>query len=159
MNYFKTLNFIKMTLLFLALSLTTGCAAALPVVNLKVGPAIFRVELATTIAEREKGLMFRTQMKENHGMLFVFAREVPQVFWMKNTHLPLSVAFADRNGVIKKILDMTPFSLEPRSSEYSVLYALEVNQGAFTKYGVKVGDVIAVNTLPPLHPEASPDER
>ena len=151
MNFFKSLC-------LLALVFTVGCANSLPVVNLKVGPAVFHVELATTVAQREKGLMFRTSMKENHGMLFVFAREVPQVFWMKNTHIPLSVAFADRNGVIKKILDMQPFSLEPRSSEFSVLYALEVNQGAFTKAGVRVGDIIDVKSLPPLHPELSPGQ-
>jgi uncharacterized membrane protein (UPF0127 family) len=153
------LNFFKTQSLFFALfltisGLTVGCAASLPKVDLRVGKEIFHVELATTTAEREKGLMFRRKMDENAGMLFVFAHELPRVFWMKNTYLPLSIAFANSDGVIKKILDMTPFSLAPRSSEYSVKYALEVNQGAFARAGIHVGDKIDVKSLPPLEPEA-----
>ncbi len=105
-----------------------------------------RVEVARTDGEKSKGLMFREKLGENEGMLFVFEREEILSFWMKNTRIPLSIAFLDRNGKIVDIQDMTPFSLQTHVSAVPAQYALEVNQGWFRRNGISVGDSVA---LPP----------
>ncbi|MGI9049320.1 MAG: DUF192 domain-containing protein [Rubrobacteraceae bacterium] len=100
------------------------------------------VEVATTPTELEKGLMNRTAMGENHGMLFVFPVEQQLSFWMKDTLIPLSVAFINSNGRIVDIQDMQPQDLTSHLSAKPAQYALEVNQGFFEKRGVKVGDSV-----------------
>ena len=102
------------------------------------------VEIATTTAELEKGLMNRTAMGEDHGMLFVFPVEQQLSFWMKDTLIPLSVAFIDSNGRIVDIQDMQPQDLTNHNSVEPAKYALEVNQGFFEKRGVKVGDEVVL---------------
>ena len=101
-----------------------------------------RVEIADGFFERQRGLMDRTALGEDRGMLFVFRREQPLSFWMKNTLIPLSIAYIDSKGRITDILDMKPLDDEPPHyvSSEPVLYALEVNQGFFDEHGVKVGD-------------------
>ena len=101
-----------------------------------------RVEIADTEAEREKGLMYRTALGENRGMLFVFDKEQELSFWMKNTLIPLSVAFMDSEGRIVDIQDMKPLDDDPpyTVSAKPAQYALEVNKGFFEERGVKVGD-------------------
>lgn len=99
-------------------------------------------ETATTTAELEKGLMNRTAMGEDHGMLFVFPVEQQLSFWMKDTLIPLSVAFIDSNGRIVDIQDMQPQDLTNHNSAKPAQYALEVNQGFFRKRGVEVGDEV-----------------
>jgi uncharacterized protein len=101
-----------------------------------------RVEIADDFFERQRGLMYRTQLGEDRGMLFVFQREQPLSFWMKDTRIPLSIAYIDSKGRITDILDMKPLDDEPPHyvSSEPVLYALEVNQGFFEERGVKVGD-------------------
>ena len=113
-------------------------------VSLAVGPATFQVETARTEAERETGLMHRTVMAENQGMLFIFDKDDHLNFWMKNTILPLSIAYISSSGVIKEILDMQAQSLAAVPSTWAVRFALEVNQGAFQRAGVKVGDRVVV---------------
>jgi uncharacterized membrane protein (UPF0127 family) len=113
-------------------------------VPLSVGTATFQVEKAVSPGERETGLMFRTKMAENEGMLFVFERDEHLNFWMKNTVLPLSIAYIAADGTVKEILDMQPQSLDNVPSTWAVRYALEVNQGAFARAGVKVGDKMAL---------------
>ena len=101
-----------------------------------------RVEVADDPAEQERGLMYRTALAENRGMLFVFPREQRLSFWMKNTLIPLSIAYMDSEGRIVDIQDMKPLDDKPPhyvSAEPSK-YALEVNQGFFEEHGVKVGD-------------------
>lgn len=101
------------------------------------------VEIAQDNLTRTKGLMFRNDMPEDQGMLFIF--EVPQMlsFWMKNTYLPLDIAFIDHKGVITDIHQMAPLDTVPRyASSVPTLYALEVNQGFFAKKGIRVGDVV-----------------
>ncbi|HUX52742.1 MAG TPA: DUF192 domain-containing protein [Spirochaetia bacterium] len=127
--------------LFLAVSLS-ACSQSLPAVTIAVGSNKLDVELATTPAERERGLMFRTQMAENHGMLFIFPNDQELAFWMKNTRIPLSIAFISSDGYIKSVADMQPESLDSIYSDYSVRYALEVNQGYFARHGVKVGEKV-----------------
>jgi uncharacterized membrane protein (UPF0127 family) len=101
-----------------------------------------RVEIVDDPFERARGLMYRTQLGEDRGMLFVFQREQPLSFWMKNTRIPLSIAYIDSKGRITDILDMKPLDDKPPHyvSSEPVLYALEVNQGFFEERGVKVGD-------------------
>ncbi len=141
---------IVMMLAFAALA--TGCASSLPTASLKVGDATLSVEIAHTPAQRERGLMYRKSMPEDHGMLFVFPRDEQLSFWMKNTLVPLSIAFISSDGTIKQIADMQPESLANIPSDYSVRYALEVNQGFFARHGIRVGEVV---TLPADIPAAN----
>ncbi len=105
------------------------------------------VEIASTPEQRQKGLMFRKHLGENEGMLFVFEKEKILSFWMKDTYIPLSIAFIDKNGVIVNIFDMKPFSLKPVVSTLKCKYALEVNRGFFRRCGVEVGDKIDLNGI------------
>ena len=101
-----------------------------------------RVEVADNIFERARGLMYRTALGVNRGMLFVYPKEQRLSFWMKNTPIPLSVAFIDSKRRIIDIQDMKPLDDEPPSyvSAEPARYALEVNQGFFGGRGVRVGD-------------------
>jgi uncharacterized membrane protein (UPF0127 family) len=105
------------------------------------------VEVATTSAARQRGLMGRTELAANAGMVFLFEEEEVRSFWMKDTLIPLSIAFFDRGGRIVSILDMEPCrtlvcDLYPSGAPASG--ALEVNQGFFEEHGVRVGDRIDV---------------
>ncbi len=107
---------------------------------IRAGSTIITAEIARTEDEREKGLMFRTSLKDGNGMLFIFDADQILAFWMKNTSLPLSLAYISRDGTIKEIHDLIPRSLEGVPSEVSVRYALEVPQGYFARAGIKAGD-------------------
>jgi uncharacterized protein len=101
-----------------------------------------QVEIADDSSEQARGLMYRTALAENRGMLFVFPHEERLSFWMKNTLIPLSVAYMDSEGRIVDIQDMKPLDDDPPHyvSAEPARYALEVNQGFFDKQGIKVGD-------------------
>jgi uncharacterized membrane protein (UPF0127 family) len=101
-----------------------------------------RVEVARTPEERALGLMGRKLLGKEEGMLFIFESEGYHSFWMKNTPLPLSIAFIDKNGRIVDIKDMKPLTLDSHSPSQPVLYALEMNQGWFSKNGIKTGDLV-----------------
>jgi uncharacterized membrane protein (UPF0127 family) len=101
-----------------------------------------RVEVARTPEERAVGLMGRKGLERDGGMLFIFEEEGYHSFWMKDTHVPLSIAFIDREGRIVQITDMKPLTLTSHSPPQPVLYALEMNQGWFSKNGIKVGDMV-----------------
>jgi uncharacterized membrane protein (UPF0127 family) len=111
-----------------------------------IGGRVLHVEVAKTPAERERGLMYRKSMAENHGMLFIFPSDRHLSFWMKNTVIPLSIAYISQDGTIREIYHMKPRSLEAIRSDHSVRYALEVNEGEFARLGVKPGDRVV---LPP----------
>ena len=100
------------------------------------------VEIADSDSERARGLMHRTALAENRGMLFVFRSEERLSFWMKDTLIPLSIAFMNSEGRIVDIQDMKPLDDDPPSyvSARPARYALEVNQGFFEEHGVEVGD-------------------
>ena len=102
------------------------------------------VEIARTEKEKAQGLMFRSKLAENEGMLFIYEQEEILSFWMKNTFIPLSIAFIDGHGQIIDIQDMQPFSLDTHRSARPAQYALEVNKGWFQKNGIKVGDVVKI---------------
>ncbi len=113
-----------------------------PTAQLSVGPASITVELATNDAERARGLMHRDSLPEHRGMLFLYPSESIRSFWMRNTTIPLSIAYADSQGTIVRIADLTPLQEEGVSSLYPAKYALEVNRGWFDRNGVKKGDRI-----------------
>ncbi len=119
-----------------------GCGSDDARVRLTVGGERFEVELATTPEQRRQGLMFREQLGEREGMLFVFDEEQTVSFWMRDTPLPLSIAFIDARGVIVHVADMVPYSEAPVPSRYPVRYALEVNKGALERAGIEVGDLV-----------------
>ena len=111
-----------------------------------------QVEIADTDAERQTGLSGRTTLAEDAGMLFVFDQEQPLSFWMKDTLIPLSIAYISADGRIVDIQDMQPLDETPHPSAEPAQYALEVNQGFFTERGVAVGDTVE---LPGQGPEES----
>lgn len=100
------------------------------------------VEVAQTPEERAQGLMGRKLLGKNEGMFFIFEKEGYHGFWMKNTFLPLSIAFLNREGRIVWITDMKPLSLESHLPPKPILYALEMNRGWFTKNSINVGDFV-----------------
>ncbi|MFZ3109259.1 MAG: DUF192 domain-containing protein [Rectinemataceae bacterium] len=119
----------------------------LKTVTLTAGGVKVVAEVAATELERNRGLMFRKKLEDGKGMLFVFEADQRVAFWMKNTSLPLSLAYIGSDGLILQILDLQPFSEQARPSERSVRYALEVPQGWFSRVGLKVGDRFEI---PPL---------
>ncbi len=110
--------------------------------ELRINQWKLTVEIADTRETQEKGLMGRDSMAEDHGMLFVYDRDARKSFWMKNTKIPLSLAYIAADGTIREIYDMEPLSTRIVDSKYSVRYVLEVNQGAFDRHGIKVGDKV-----------------
>jgi len=107
---------------------------------LKIGAHEIRAEVANTEDSRRQGLMFRERLGENAGMIFLYPQPEVTAMWMKNTRVPLSVAFLDRNGRILNIEDMAPFSEDAHASKGEAAYALEVNRGWFSRRGIKAGD-------------------
>ena len=106
--------------------------------------ALVRAEIARTQEERNKGLMFRKDLPQGEGMLFIFERDDVLSFWMKNTSVPLSIAFIAYDGKIIDIKDMYPHDENSVYSSRSARYALEVPQGWFSRMGVQSGDVVKI---------------
>jgi uncharacterized membrane protein (UPF0127 family) len=98
------------------------------------------VEIADEPAERTLGLMYRDEMGADRGMLFIYPRAEERNFWMKDTRIPLSIAYADAAGTIVQIADMQPFDTTPVPSGAPAMYALEMNKGWFAAHDVKVGE-------------------
>jgi len=111
----------------------------LPRVKLVVGEHSLNVYVARTAEERALGLMFRTRMEPDEGMLFMNDRPAPQKFWMKDTPLPLSIAFLSDDGSILQLDDMDPQTQDTHSCEHPVRFVLEVNRGWFDAHGVRTG--------------------
>jgi len=111
----------------------------LPRVKLSAGMYQIDAQVAQTTEQRMVGLMFRKEMPQHEGMLFVFEQPSQQCFWMKNTLLPLSAAFIDDDGTVVNVEDMKPKTLESHCSAKPVRYVLEMNQGWFAKKGIKPG--------------------
>ena len=117
------------------------------IIRASAGEAVeVRAEVADERAERQTGLMGRTELAPDAGMLFVFGRERDLSFWMRNTLIPLSIAYISADGRIVDIQDMEPLDDEPPSyaSAEPARYALEVNQGFFAERGVEVGDRVEI---------------
>jgi len=105
------------------------------------------VEIARTDDEKSLGLMHRKELPDGKGMIFVYDRDQQMSFWMKNTLIPLSIAFIAADGRIVEIRDMQPHDLNAVRSSRSVRYALETPQGWFDRVGVQAGDVIIIKNL------------
>jgi uncharacterized protein len=131
-------------LLVMLVAAPWAAASDLPRATLTIRFFEVTAEVAATPADRARGLMGRQSLPVNHGMIFVFESAERQCFWMKNTPLPLSIAFIDDSGAIVNIADMQPFSEAPHCSARPVRYALEMEQGWFKKRGVLVGDTVAI---------------
>jgi len=105
----------------------------------------FAVEIADDPAERSRGLMFRTEMADDAGMLFIYAREQVASFWMKNTFIPLDMLFIADDGTILQIApDAEPHSLDPVRSDMAVRAVLEIKGGLSAALGIEIGDKIAL---------------
>jgi len=132
----------------------TDSVGPLAKVTLHIGKASLTTGIAATAAQEERGLMYVTKMPDNDGMIFLLPKVTTASFWMKNTLIPLSVAFIDKDGVILEIHDMKPMDeTVTRSDSDKVAYALETNLHWFALNGIKPGDKIdpAPATLgPPL---------
>jgi uncharacterized protein len=128
--------------LLLALVPLARAQAPLPVTQVKISGHALRVEIATTDAQRSRGLMHRDKLAKNDGMLFVFDDPGYHAMWMKNTLIPLSVAFVDGEGRILNILDMEPHTLDPNVAAGPARYAIETNKGWFAQRRIKAGDLV-----------------
>lgn len=110
----------------------------------------FQIEVATDDAARERGLMFRESMPDDHGMLFVFDRPAVQSFWMKNTHIPLDILYFDQDYKLVSMSQRTPPCLSAGNdcpaypSAAPAQYVLELNAGIADKIGAKIGDTLKV---------------
>ncbi len=111
--------------------------------RLWIGPAEVAAEMALTPEQRQTGMMFRTNLDENAGMLFVFPRPSQLAFWMKNCTVPLSAAYIDPQGAILEIHDLEPQNTNSVVSEaLDVQYVLEVNQGWFKRHQIATGTFV-----------------
>ena len=113
------------------------------------GEVVVPVEIADSPEERQVGLMNRESLPEDAGMIFLFEEDGSGGFWMKDTLIPLSIAFVAADGTIARILDMDPCEADPcEVYEPGVFYrsALEVNQGAFSRWGVQEGDRLTLES-------------
>ena len=124
------LYFLSLTALLWLGSIHNALAQQkLPVVPLNIGIHLIKAEVAANDAARQQGLMFRQSMGPNEGMVFVFEEDARVCMWMKNTFLPLSIAFLDKDGRILNIEDMQPQTTDSHCARKPARYALEMNQG------------------------------
>jgi len=130
-----------LSLLLLGVS-STGGAADLPTRTLTVREQKIVVEVAATPETRATGLMHRFSLRPDHGMLFVFEAPQPLAFYMRNTYIPLSIAFLDARGRIINIEDMQPKDESTHWSKGLAMYAIEMRQGWFAAKGIGAGDVV-----------------
>ncbi|MBP6368841.1 MAG: DUF192 domain-containing protein [Burkholderiales bacterium] len=124
-----------------------GKPQSLPITTIKVGPHPVAAEVAATPDQRTIGLMYRFSLPADHGMLFVFPEPQPLSFWMRNTYIPLSIAYIDVEGRILNVVEMAPRSDATHPSRGEALYALEMRKGWFADKGVGPGT--RVTGLPP----------
>ena len=128
---------------FLLLLALSACGkSSLPVRTIVVDTHSVNVEVAALPDTRATGLMNRDSMPADEGMLFVYPNEAPRSFWMKNTRIPLDIAFIARDGTIVRIAQMQPFQETRTQSLYPATYALEMNLDWFEGHGVEEGDKV-----------------
>lgn len=128
--------------------LLAGCdstpSSGLPTTAITIGSTKFTLEIADADPARQKGLMDRPSLPPDRGMLFVFPDEQPRSFWMKNVNFPLDILFLDRDGRVVSIKQMKSYDLNSTPSDAPAMFAIELNAGAASRAGVKVGDRIAL---------------
>ena len=136
--------------LFLLLAFLTGCAergpnSGLATVDMQIGSREYTLEIANTDKTRQRGLMERDSMPEDHGMIFVFEEERELNFWMKNTRFPLEILYLDAGGQVVSIDQMKPYDTKTEHpSARPAKYAIELNVGQVARSGIKVGDVLKI---------------
>ena len=111
----------------------------LPRTTLNAGMHLLQVQLAQDFEQRQIGLMWRKEMPQNEGMLFIFEQPAVQCFWMRNTYLPLTAAFVADDGTIINLADMKPMNDRSHCSHKPVRFVLEMNQGWFAKRNIQAG--------------------
>ena len=116
-----------------------GKPQSLPITTIRVGPHAVAAEVASTPDQRTLGLMYRFSLPADHGMLFVFPEPQPLAFWMRNTFIPLSIAYIDAEGRILNVVEMAPRSDASHPSRGDALYALEMRKGWFADRGLGPG--------------------
>lgn len=129
----------KITILSILIIIFSSCKNETNA-KIEMNGKVYTVEVANTQEKRSKGLMFRKKLAENTGMLFVFSYEDYRYFYMKNTLIPLDIAFFDSQMKIVSIKQMQPLDETTVASDEKAMYALEMNQGFFEKQKIKVGD-------------------
>jgi len=129
-------------LVFLSPAPAQGPNPRLPMVELQAGMHVIRAEIAADDRTRGIGLMFRPALGRNEGMLFVFPEKGTHCFWMKNTLIPLSIAFLGDDGRIVNIADMAPRAEASHCPQQAVRYALEMEQGWFARRGIAAGQAL-----------------
>ena len=130
---------MRFSILLAAWLLAAAARAQLAAVELSAGMHLIRAEVADSMATRMQGLMHRKSLAQNVGMVFVFEAAAVHCMWMKNTLIPLSVAFLDDAGAIINIADMQPHSEQSHCASRPARYALEMNKGWFAQRGIKPG--------------------
>lgn len=125
-------------------SVLNSCKEESPVSEWVQLPAKLKVEIAQTPEQRQKGLMFRQNLTDGEGMYFLFEKEEYLSFYMKDTRIPLSIAYITKEGVIESIKDLTPLDEQPVYSSSPAQFALEVKRGWFEENNVRVGDRVVV---------------
>ena len=138
-----TLPMKRILPLALLLIATTSHAQDFPVTSLSIGVHLIKAEVATSDEERARGLMFRQRLGQNEGMVFRFQEARQVCMWMKNTLLPLSVAFIDSEGRIINIEDMKPQTEDAHCGKKPARYALEMAQGWFRERNIKPGTPVS----------------
>ena len=132
----------SLALLLAGIVLGVAAADMLPTIPLSINGHKITAEVAATPDRRAIGLMHRFSLQPDHGMVFVFERPAPQGFWMKNTFIPLSIAFVGPDSRILNIDDMLPQDERTHLSRGPALYAIEMRKGWFTERGIKSGDLV-----------------
>lgn len=133
---------MKKLIALVLLSASAVAHAELPVVQLSAGMHLIKAEVAADFATRAQGLMYRKSLPPNGGMLFIFDDAAIQCMWMKNTLIPLSVAYIADDGAIVNIEDMKPQTEDSHCASRPARYALEMNRGWFAAHGIKPGSRI-----------------
>ena len=118
---------------------SVSASAEIPTIHLKVSGHTLSAEVAYKKESRIRGLMYRSFMDKNSGMLFVFPETARHSMWMINTYIPLSIAFLDKNGIILNIIDMSPHTRTKHTAASEAKYALEMNLGWFSAKNIKAG--------------------
>lgn len=133
--------FLSGLLLLVSLASRGQDAPQMNLERIKLTSGMHRIDaqIAGTPEQRQTGLMFRKDMPQHEGMIFVFEKPAKQCFWMKNTLIPLSAAFVSDDGTIVNIEDMKPLVLDGHCSAQPVRFVLEMNKGWFAKKGIKAG--------------------
>jgi uncharacterized membrane protein (UPF0127 family) len=118
--------------------------SSLPTVQMKIGSKEYQLEVAADDYSRQRGLMERDSMPNEHGMIFAFSQDTSEGFWMHNTRIPLDILFIDQSGKVVSVRHMKPFDESITSAGGSYRYAIELNDGAASASGVKPGDTVSI---------------